>query len=364
MPSDTEAADNYVYEKGPAFPTEWLGLEDTYSEDDTDDEEWGQPKQKKKKKTKRKGGRPPSRGGVKRQATGTSPTGQGYDNSSKDDDGRSSNNISPEQNVSMPIRTKAARKFMEGNVTNLSKRNASMGISYDEDSGVKEICRKYGLVDAVVEYTEEDYQNLNNYEVFQQYIESLLAAENPGVPESHMRMLVEAKWCEFSNRLKRYENDQNGVPNEDVTHVNIKTEPGEDGDLPLVPCQVVLTEGDQNNQNSEGGPDPLAMVQTSMTDKKIDPPKPPIQRAPYQRNNNYGRRVGHSGMFMCARCKTGFINKEKYEDHISKSDCSKPESNNKYVIKKSSSSSVHVCSKCKKGFIGTDVYEEHLKTHA
>lgn len=342
MPSDTEAADNYVYQKGPAFPTEWLGLEDTYSEDDTDDEEWGQPKQKKKKKTKRKG-RPSTRGGVKRLAT--SPPGHAYNNqynSSKDDDGRSSNNISPEQNVSMPIRTKAARKFIE-------------------DSGVKDICRKYGLVDAVVEYTEEDYQNLNNYEVFQQYIESLLAAENPGVPESHMRMLVEAKWCEFSNRLKRYENEKNGVSNEGV---NIKSEPGEDGDLPLVPCQVLLTEGDQNNQNTEGGPDPLAMVQTSMTDKKIEPPKPAIQRAPYQRNNNYGRRVGHSGMFMCARCKTGFINKEKYEDHISKSDCSKPESNNKYVIKKSSSSSVHVCSKCKKGFIGTDVYEEHLKTHA
>jgi len=320
MPSDTEAADNYVYQKGPAFPTEWLGLEDTYSEDDTDDEEWGQPKQKKKKKTKRKG-RPSTRGGVKRHATGISTPGHGYNNqynSSKDDD----------------------------------------------DSGVKEICRKYGLVDAVVDYTEEDYQNLNNYEVFQQYIESLLAAENPGVPESHMRMLVEAKWCEFSNRLKRYENEKNGVSNEGVSNVNIKSEPGEDGDLPLVPCQVLLTEGDQNNQNTEGGPDPLAMVQTSMTDKKIEPPKPAIQRAPYQRNNNYGRRVGHSGMFMCARCKTGFINKEKYEDHISKSDCSKPESNNKYVIKKSSSSSVHVCSKCKKGFIGTDVYEEHLKTHA
>lgn len=317
MPSDTEAADNYVYQKGPEFPTEWLGLEDTYSEDDTDDEEWGQPKQKKKRKTKKKSG------GRKKANTNTSPGRQGYNNSSSKD---------------------------------------------DDDSGVNEICRKYGLVDAVVEYTEEDYQNLNNYEVFQQYIESLLAAENPGVPESHMRMLVEAKWCEFSNRLKQYEDQKNGVndngfPKPDIQHVSVKTEPGDDGDLPLVPCQVVLTEGDGGNQNSEGGPDPLAMVQTSMN-QKTEPPKPPIQRAPYQRNNNYGRRVGHSGMFMCSRCKTGFINKEKYEDHISKSDCSKPESNNKYVIKKSSSSSVHVCSKCKKGFIGTDVYEEHLKTHA
>ncbi|CAL4166213.1 unnamed protein product [Meganyctiphanes norvegica] len=326
MPSDTEAGDSYVYQKGPEFPTEWLGLEDTYSEDDTDDEEWGAPKMKKKKKTKKRGRPGSGNFGRKKPNTMSSPTSQGY------------NNYSNNQQD-------------------------------DDDSGVKEICRKYELVDAVVDYTEEDYQNLNNYEVFQQYIESLLAAENPGVPESHMRMLVEAKWCEFSNRLKRWENGKNGVndngfPKTDVQHVNVKTEPGEEGDLPLVPCQVVLTEGDQNNQNTEGGgPDPLAMVQTSMTNKTNEPPKPPVQRAPYQRNNNYGRRVGHSGMFMCSRCKTGFINKEKYEDHISKSDCSKPESNNKYVIKKSSSSSVHVCSKCKKGFIGTDVYEEHLKTH-
>lgn len=91
------------------------------------------------------------------------------------------------------------------------------------DSGmpsVEEVCTTFGLVDVQIDYDDAEYQNLNNYKLFQQHVRPLLQKENPKVfvnsivklfnfcihfyvfckkvPMSKLMMLVAAKWREFS----------------------------------------------------------------------------------------------------------------------------------------------------------------------
>ncbi|CAL4064410.1 unnamed protein product [Meganyctiphanes norvegica] len=144
----------------------------------------------------------------------------------------------------------------------------------------------------------------------------------------------------------------------------------------LTPQQIFLMNF-MNRVKTAQAANALANTGGKIGDKKDEKPKlvpnpvsTPVlnpastSQAQFPRNGgNFGRKVGRSGMFMCARCKTGFINKDTYETHLSKSDCSKPQPGTRYPIKKSSSSGVYVCSKCKQGFIGTEVFENHMKTH-
>lgn len=63
---------------------------------------------------------------------------------------------------------------------------------------IEEVCTTFGLTDVQMDYTENDFQNLTTYKLFQQHVRPLLAKENPKVPMSKLMMLVAAKWREFS----------------------------------------------------------------------------------------------------------------------------------------------------------------------
>ena len=47
---------------------------------------------------------------------------------------------------------------------------------------VEEVCNLFGLTDVQIEYSDEDYQNLTTYKLFQQHVRPLLAKDNPKVP--------------------------------------------------------------------------------------------------------------------------------------------------------------------------------------
>ena len=52
------------------------------------------------------------------------------------------------------------------------------------DSGmpsVEEVCSTFGLTDVEIDYEDSEYQNLNNYKLFQQHVRPLLQKENPKV---------------------------------------------------------------------------------------------------------------------------------------------------------------------------------------
>lgn len=46
---------------------------------------------------------------------------------------------------------------------------------------VEDVCNSFGLTDVQIKYTEQDYQNLSSYKLFQQHIRPLLAKDNPKV---------------------------------------------------------------------------------------------------------------------------------------------------------------------------------------
>lgn len=81
---------------------------------------------------------------------------------------------------------------------------------------IEEVCSTFGLTDVQVDYSEQDYQNLTTYKLFQQHVRPLLAKENPKVPMSKLMMLVAAKWREFSeiNPNTQTENNDSQAPND------------------------------------------------------------------------------------------------------------------------------------------------------
>lgn len=46
---------------------------------------------------------------------------------------------------------------------------------------IEEVCNTFGLTDVAIEYSDNDFQNLTTYKLFQQHVRPLLAKENPKV---------------------------------------------------------------------------------------------------------------------------------------------------------------------------------------
>ncbi|XP_039299734.1 chromodomain-helicase-DNA-binding protein Mi-2 homolog isoform X2 [Nilaparvata lugens] len=63
---------------------------------------------------------------------------------------------------------------------------------------VEEVCSTFGLTDVTLDFSDEDYQNLTTYKLFQQHVRPILSKDNPKVPISKIMMLVAAKWRDFS----------------------------------------------------------------------------------------------------------------------------------------------------------------------
>ena len=61
------------------------------------------------------------------------------------------------------------------------------------------MAKVWGLNDVDLEYTDEDFQNLSTFKLFQQTYSPRLQVENPKVPMSQLVMLVAAKWRDFDS---------------------------------------------------------------------------------------------------------------------------------------------------------------------
>ncbi|KAK8383273.1 hypothetical protein O3P69_011625 [Scylla paramamosain] len=89
------------------------------------------------------------------------------------------------------------------------KKDESESVSGgDQMPTVAEVCESFGLNDVQIEYSENDYQTLTTYKLFQQHVRPLLAKENPRVPVSKLMMLVAAKWREFTARGQEDEEEE------------------------------------------------------------------------------------------------------------------------------------------------------------
>uniref|UniRef100_A0A182N9R5 Chromodomain-helicase-DNA-binding protein Mi-2 homolog n=1 Tax=Anopheles dirus TaxID=7168 RepID=A0A182N9R5_9DIPT len=62
---------------------------------------------------------------------------------------------------------------------------------------IQEVCSSFDLTDVKIEYTEDDFENLITFKLFQTHVRPILTKENPRVPMAKLMMLVAAKWREF-----------------------------------------------------------------------------------------------------------------------------------------------------------------------
>lgn len=72
---------------------------------------------------------------------------------------------------------------------------------------IEEVCNSFDLTDVDIEFTDEDFQVLTTYKLFQQHVRPILQKENPKVPMSKLMMLVAAKWREFSESNPNLQED-------------------------------------------------------------------------------------------------------------------------------------------------------------
>lgn len=55
---------------------------------------------------------------------------------------------------------------------------------------VEDVCSSFGLTDVQIKYTEQDFQDLSSYKLFQQHIRPLLAKDNPKVCKTNFVILI------------------------------------------------------------------------------------------------------------------------------------------------------------------------------
>ncbi|KAK9502140.1 hypothetical protein O3M35_012729 [Rhynocoris fuscipes] len=152
-------------------------------EDDEYDPDDGRKKKKgKKRKAKGEGKKEKKRKKRKKNDSDESDLGADDENGNDSDYGRRSKKSSR----GAPSQQKPA--------TPVQQQDSSGGVP-----SVEEVCNLFGLTDVQIEYSEEDYQNLTTYKLFQQHVRPLLAKDNPKVPIGKMMMLVAAKWRDFCN---------------------------------------------------------------------------------------------------------------------------------------------------------------------
>ncbi|XP_071548739.1 chromodomain-helicase-DNA-binding protein Mi-2 homolog [Panulirus ornatus] len=205
-PNNTYPADvrvSQVYGEGLAEEEEEQGEGEEGEEEQGDsneeeqDEEWGGGKRRRKKSKKRKSSRG-ERGRKKRK---------------KKDDSESEGEYEEEgARVDSDYQEETPRGRGRGKGRG---RPPSTPLGPVQETGggdqmptVAEVCESFGLNDVDLEYTENDYQTLTTYKLFQQHVRPLLAKENPRVPVSKLMMLVAAKWREFTARGQEEEEEE------------------------------------------------------------------------------------------------------------------------------------------------------------
>ncbi|XP_065564759.1 chromodomain-helicase-DNA-binding protein Mi-2 homolog [Artemia franciscana] len=159
-------------------------IEKDDEEDEFRPEEGGSKKKKKSKKHKEKEDRKKTRKKKKKK--------RGSDESEGDDDGGADSDM---QEIFTP---KTNRRQKSLTIPPPSPPPAPAVSVPDGMPTVSEVCKNFDLQDVGIEYTDQDFQNLTNYKLFQSRIRPFIQEANPKVPMSKLMMLVAAKWREFS----------------------------------------------------------------------------------------------------------------------------------------------------------------------
>uniref|UniRef100_A0AAG5DJ58 CHD subfamily II SANT-like domain-containing protein n=1 Tax=Anopheles atroparvus TaxID=41427 RepID=A0AAG5DJ58_ANOAO len=199
-----DASDEEVNAKGAAQQDE----DDDYEPEDS---------RKKKKGKKRKARSSDEKRGRKKKKRKKNDSGDESDQKQSDDGGGSSAAASAaaasaaaaaaaaQAESDYESRPKRGRDRKKGSSSSSSRSAAEAAAAAEKKAveekekmpSIQEVCSSFDLTDVKIEYSEEDFENLVTFKMFQTHVRPILTKENPKVPMAKLMMLVAAKWREF-----------------------------------------------------------------------------------------------------------------------------------------------------------------------
>ncbi|XP_039301509.1 chromodomain-helicase-DNA-binding protein Mi-2 homolog [Nilaparvata lugens] len=82
------------------------------------------------------------------------------------------------------VAEEASRKSRKSRAQKAAASTPATPQSQADNSGmptVEEVCSTFGLTDVTLDFSDEDYQNLTTYKLFQQHVRPILSKDNPKV---------------------------------------------------------------------------------------------------------------------------------------------------------------------------------------
>jgi len=85
----------------------------------------------------------------------------------------------------------------------------SAGKSAKDHKTSQQLCEEMGITNVEIEYTQENFQNLVTYKLFNQHIRPLLLEKNPKLVMYKMVSIIGAKWREFIELKEQFNKNNN-----------------------------------------------------------------------------------------------------------------------------------------------------------
>lgn len=91
-----------------------------------------------------------------------------------------------------------------GHAADSAPSSSKTSKSSNKDRSSAQLCDEMGITNIELNYTNEDYQNLVTYKLFNQHIRPLLLEKNPKLVMYKMVSVIGAKWREFIELKEQY----------------------------------------------------------------------------------------------------------------------------------------------------------------
>ncbi|XP_058170277.1 chromodomain-helicase-DNA-binding protein Mi-2 homolog [Anopheles ziemanni] len=191
---------------------------------DEDDDYEPEDSRKKKKGKKRKARSSDEKRGRKKKKRKKNDSGDESDQKQSDDGGSSAAAsaaaaaaaAAAQAESDYEARPKRGRDRKKGSssssrgVTEVSEKKSAVVEEKEKMPSIQEVCSSFDLTDVKIEYSEEDFENLVTFKMFQTHVRPILTKENPKVPMAKLMMLVAAKWREFCTQNPHIPSEEAG----------------------------------------------------------------------------------------------------------------------------------------------------------
>ena len=105
----------------------------------------------------------------------------------------------------------------------ITRQTSKSSANSKDHKSSKELCEEMGITNIDIVYTDEDFQSLVTYKLFNQHIRPMLSEKNPKLVMHKMVTVIGAKWREFIE-LKEQRSQKQAPKSDHKTTVDMETE--------------------------------------------------------------------------------------------------------------------------------------------